>query len=297
MAGPDIDVGEHVEALLAQLRRQGGEQAGALGDELVRLLVNFYGDGLERVVDIVGAEAPELLGRLAADPLVEAQLILHGLHPLSVEERIEAALDRVRPYLGSHAGGVAYLGVDDDGVAHLRLDGSCNGCPSSTVTVKLTIEEALLNAVPEVTAVAVQGETKEAAPLLQIGMRPGAEPVPGHAPAANATAWRHPSAQQLPASGFASSVVLDGQAVLVARLGQTLYAYTDRCAVCSDSLVGDAGAVLDGDVLTCAACSARFDVRLAGRAADRSGRRLNPLPLLDDVSGVRIAVVPDPVAV
>ena len=52
-----------------------------------------------------------MLDRLVADPLVESLLLLHGLHPLDVDTRIQRALDNVRPYLGSHAGGVEYLGV------------------------------------------------------------------------------------------------------------------------------------------------------------------------------------------
>ena len=81
--------------------------------------------------------------RLLADPLVESLLLLHDLHPLDVDTRIQRALDRVRPYLGSHAAGVEYLGVGPDGVARLRLEGSCHGCPSSTVTVRLAIEGAV----------------------------------------------------------------------------------------------------------------------------------------------------------
>ena len=80
-----------------------------------------------------------------------ALLILHGLHPLDVETRIARALDRVRPYLGSHGGDVKLLGVTD-GVVHLRLEGSCHGCPSSTVTMKLAIEKAIEEAAPEVAA-------------------------------------------------------------------------------------------------------------------------------------------------
>ena len=60
-----------------------------------------------------------MLAPLADDPLVESLLLLHGLHPLDVDARIQRALDRVRPYLGSHAGGVEYLGVAD-GVARLQ---------------------------------------------------------------------------------------------------------------------------------------------------------------------------------
>jgi Fe-S cluster biogenesis protein NfuA/nitrite reductase/ring-hydroxylating ferredoxin subunit len=283
------DVGERVEMLLDQLRRQGGAPAAATGEELVSSLVAFYGDGLARVVEILGDSHPELLLELADDPLVESQLILHDLHPVGVDERIERALDGVRPYLGSHAGGVAYLGVDDDGVAHLRLDGSCNGCPSSTVTVRLTIEEALLEAAPEVVGVEVEGATPTPQKLIQIGLRPGLESTASHE---EGPRWLHPSALDLPAAGACAQAHLDGRPVLICRLGETYYAYTDSCAACGSSLKG---AGLVGDVLSCPSCDGRYDVRLAGRSRDGSGRRLEPLPLLDDVSGIRIALLPEAV--
>ena len=79
------------------------------------------------------------------------------------------ALDQVRPYLGSHAGGVELLGVDAAGVVHLRLEGSCDGCPSSVQTVKLAIERAIEEAAPEVAGVEVENLTREREPqLLQI---------------------------------------------------------------------------------------------------------------------------------
>ena len=274
------DVGEQVEALLTRIGEQGGESAQRTGDELVRLLVGYYGDALSRAVDAIG---PGATFALTKDPLVESLLLLHGLHPLSVDDRIEQALDRARPYLGSHAGGVEYLGVDDEDVAHLRLSGSCDGCPSSTVTVQMTIEQAVLGVAPELAGIDVEGVAHDDKPLLQIGMRPGITPTP---------VWRHPSAPDLPDEGTVSGLVLDGHAVVVVRLGETYYAYTDACPSCSGSL---AGARLDGDVVSCPACAARFDVRLAGRSTDGSGRRLEPLPLLDDVSGIRIGLLSEAV--
>ena len=114
----------------AELLEQSGHLAADTGEKIVRLLVEYYGAGLARICEIVGADRPDLVHQLAADPLVESQLILHGLHPLTVDERIEPALDRVRPYLGSHAGGVAFLGVDDGrGRPAAAVDGSCHGCP------------------------------------------------------------------------------------------------------------------------------------------------------------------------
>jgi Fe-S cluster biogenesis protein NfuA len=231
------EVGEQVEALLSQLHRQGGDAAAATGDELVRVVVDYYGTGLERIVGGLDGAA---LDKLIEDPLVESLLILHGLHPVPVEERIERALDRVRPYLGSHAGGVAFLGISEDGVAQLRLDGSCHGCPSSTVTVRMTIEDALLEAVPELAGVDVAGQVEPAPALLQIGMRPGAP------------AWQHPSAPDLPADGATSIARLDGRTVLLARIDATYYAYADRCPACAGSL---AGAPLSGDLLSCPRCA------------------------------------------
>ncbi|MGH3656219.1 MAG: NifU family protein, partial [Micromonosporaceae bacterium] len=83
-----------------------------------------------------------------------------GLHPAGVADRVQTALDQVRPYLGSHAGGVELLGVDPDGAARLRLQGSCDSCASSTVTAKLAIERAVLDAVPEVSRVDVENLTE-----------------------------------------------------------------------------------------------------------------------------------------
>src|SRR5690348_11456386 len=166
--------GERIEELLATMGSTSGSAAAA-AEELVRLLLGLYGDGLGHIMDALAAEgAPgdAVRDRLLADPLVESLLLLHDLHPLDVDTRVQRALDRVRPYLGSHAGGVEYLGTGPDGVARLRLEGSCHGCPSSTVTVRLAIEGAVQDAAPEVTEVGVEGMTEPPGPqLLQSGQR------------------------------------------------------------------------------------------------------------------------------
>jgi Fe-S cluster biogenesis protein NfuA len=88
--------------------------------------------------------------------VVGGLFLLHGLHPLGVEDRVRQALEGVRPYLRSHGGNVELLGVSD-GVVRLRLNGSCHSCPSSAVTMQQTIEEAIYGKAPEVTAVEVEG--------------------------------------------------------------------------------------------------------------------------------------------
>ena len=205
-----------------------------------------------------------MLDRLTDDPLVESLLLLHDLHPLDVDARIQRALDRVRPYLGSHAGGVEYLGVSD-GVARLRLEGSCHGCPSSTVTVQLAIEGAVQDAAPEVAEVVVEGMTAPpAAPtLLQIGRRPEDDALASAGnPAGPAMSAGSPCPASARRARGRSRPPRATSRVLVCSVRGTLYAYRDACAACGRSL---ADGVLDREKLTCSDCGSRYDVRLAGQ--------------------------------
>ena len=112
-------------------------------------------------MDVVGEANRPLLDRLAEDDHVRGLLVLHDLHPKSTHERVTEALDKVRPYLGSHAGDVEFVGIDDDGVLRLQLQGTCDGCPSSTVTAKYAIERMVREVAPEISDVVVEGVVPE----------------------------------------------------------------------------------------------------------------------------------------
>jgi Fe-S cluster biogenesis protein NfuA len=134
--------------------------------ELVQALVELYGEGLARIV----AHDPECVAGVAGDELVSHLLLLHGLHPVPLEERVRGALAEVRPYLEQHGGDVELLSVGD-GVARLRLQGTCNGCPSSTATLKHAIEDAIQRAAPDIEEIEAEGAVEVAPPgLLQIEM-------------------------------------------------------------------------------------------------------------------------------
>lgn len=274
--GPD-EVAERIASLLTEAEDQ---QAAALAEEAVALVVQLYGAAMTRAIAMLEEAGPEghaMFERLAADPLIGNLLVVHDLHPVDTLTRVGRALDQVRPYLGSHAGGVELLGVDEDGIARLRLQGSCDGCPSSAVTVKLAIERAILEAAPEVAAVEVENVVPEPT-LLQIGTRPPEDD------------WLRVELPAL-AGGETASVTVGEARLLAARVGDTRYLYRDVCTACGSTLDG---AVLADSVLTCATCRAGFDVRLAGRAVDGSGNHLDPIPLIDDETGARVAL-PTPV--
>jgi Fe-S cluster biogenesis protein NfuA len=207
-----------------------------------------------------------------------------------VDTRIQRALDKVRPYLGSHAGGVTYLGVTGEGVAQLRLEGSCDGCASSTVTVQLAIKGAIEDAAPEVTEVVVEGVTPPPGPetLLQIGRRPPGADGPGGVPAGAGDARWVTIPDMGPPSSRPVIAEVAGTRVLLCSVRGTLYAYRDACAACGISLAE--GTLTLGE-LACPACGMSYDVRSAGRSlGDGPAVHLDPLPLLSDSQGVRVAV-------
>jgi Fe-S cluster biogenesis protein NfuA/nitrite reductase/ring-hydroxylating ferredoxin subunit len=280
-----------VEALLEQVEglAPGGPRDVAL--ELVQALLDLYGEGLGRIVEHVSAadESGALAAALAGDELVAHLLLLHGLHPVPVERRVREALDSVRPYLDSHGGGVELLSLDD-GVAHLKLEGSCNGCPSSRVTLQSAIEDAIQTAAPDVARIEADGVSNgngngngdgdgSGGGLLQI------ETVGRPAPKRS---WTQAGA--LPGLAGGQTLVQDvaGEALLFCRLERRMYAYRSGCPCCGASL-GDG--VLAGTQLECSGCGHTFDVRRAGRCVDAPEWHLDPVPLLvDHDGGVKVAV-------
>jgi Fe-S cluster biogenesis protein NfuA len=158
---------DRVEALLEELDAIGDAPARETATALVQALLDLYGEGLARIVGHV-AERDDgaLADALAGDELVAPLLILHGLHPHPLERRVDTALADVRPYLESHGGGVELLGIEE-GVVRLQLQGSCSGCPSSAVTLKHAVEEAIHEAAPDVADIVAEDAPREPA-LIQL---------------------------------------------------------------------------------------------------------------------------------
>lgn len=128
MASTDLDpagLAARIEELLERIGSDGGPAVGYAAEELVRVLMSFYGSGLARMVAVVEAGAgATIVHRMAADPLLAGLLALHDLHPVPVAQRLEHALDAARRRLGSHGTGLALAGIDDEGRVHVRVEGS-----------------------------------------------------------------------------------------------------------------------------------------------------------------------------
>ncbi|HDM10614.1 MAG: NifU family protein [Deltaproteobacteria bacterium] len=72
---------------------------------------------------------------------------------MRLREKVESALDKVRPSLQADGGDVQLVDVGDDGIVKVRLTGACGGCPMSQMTLKMGIERILKQNIPEIQAV------------------------------------------------------------------------------------------------------------------------------------------------
>jgi len=71
----------------------------------------------------------------------------------SVKDRVTTVIDAIRPYIQGDGGDIELVDVDDAGVVKVRLQGACVGCPSASMTLKMGVERALKEKVPEVSEV------------------------------------------------------------------------------------------------------------------------------------------------
>ena len=280
-------IGDRIDTLFDALGA-GGAVARGRAEELVREVADLYGAGLDRILEILkdrGALDPGHPGRADLRRTGVRLLLIHGLHPQDLQTRVAAALDSVRPYLGSHGGDVELLEINDDGVVRLSLLGTCQGCPSSSVTLKFAVEEAIEVGCPgshgdrgrrgrKDRRLAGRDPRGRAAGPAEPGSRwfrgrprpamPAAgrstPRVPG-SPCPSSPSW---NPGRLRASWSAAGIPL-----LACRTGQDVYAYRDYCPRCTRSMDGATlqralAAPVGGGLLRCPSCRAHFDVRQAG---------------------------------
>jgi Fe-S cluster biogenesis protein NfuA len=267
---------QEAEGLVERIERL-SQEAGPEAQELLGAVMELYGEGLERIVEIVqegGEAATPVRDRMIADGVVASLLLIHDLYPVPLSERVADALASVRPYMESHGGDVELLGVEE-GVAKMRLVGHCEGCPASEATLELAIKKALEETAPDLEGLEVEGVEKPAFELPVVQSN-GAAP-----------AWTDLDGDP-PAVGRTAPMTVGGADVLVANVGGTLLAYRNTCGWCRARL--DAAPMAPDGTLTCPACERRFELRRAGRSPDDDRVQIPPVPLLRGEGRVRVAV-------
>ena len=276
------DLTSRLESLPDPVARQSAEG-------LVSTVIELYGEGLGRIfaaLDEAGEAGAALRRLLSEDGVVASLMLIHDLFPVELEARVLEALAGVRPYMESHGGNVELIELAD-GVARIRLEGSCDGCPASASTLELAIKQALDEAAPDLEGLVVEGavESPEATfgesatelPVVTVAPgNPGAEP-----------AWFDVDGLDDVSEGELRRPSVAGIGMVVARVEGSLLAYRDSCAGCGAALAG--GTLTEG-VLACPACERRYYLPRAGRSLDEDRLQLEPVPLLAGAGGARVAL-------
>jgi Fe-S cluster biogenesis protein NfuA/nitrite reductase/ring-hydroxylating ferredoxin subunit len=262
--------GRHIQELVERIDMLPEPAARALVHECMESLLGFYGQGLERILQILkhsGIGGQQAYEELIHDRVVSGLLLIHGLHPVELKTRLREALEKIRPYMQSHGGNVELLSLEDE-FARLRLEGACKTCPSSAVTMELAVRHAIEEACPDLQGFEVEG----------------AVAAPEHHSAA--PEWTPvDEALYLKEGGLIRATVANVSLILCKSSGN-LYAYRDRCPACNLPLhLGS----LEAGVLACRA-GHRYSVQNAGIGVNDSHLHLEPLPLVLDHGSVQVAI-------
>ena len=294
--GSDEDLVARVQELQARLDAAGDSATREVAEELVSAVVQMYGAGLEKI-----------FSTLADDPDVGSLLLIHDLHPIPMETRVIEALEKVRPYMESHGGNVELLSLED-GVARIRLQGSCSDCKASSATLELAIKQALEEAAPDLWGLEVEGINEDPTTGMPLPMAEPTAPTGFELPVVNvgmgdplpmADGGQPAPAPTRPPSWYdvegVSSVALqklvttevEGHGLVIANVDGTLLAYHNHCAACGGAL--DRGE-LSGGALACPECGRSYFLPRAGRSLDGENLQLEPIPLLQEQGRIRVAL-------
>ena len=284
---------ERIEMLIQEVTELPDTRVRATVEELVQSLLDMYGDGLSRILELTAqseTSGNELIKIFTQDDLLSSLFLLHDLHPEDIETRVARALVEVRPYLKSHGGNVELVTIDK-GVAYLRLEGSCHGCPSSTITLKLAIEEAIYKAAPDLLELKVEGVTDPPPrPGIPITFVPPRKRKLDTQTTEQNGSWTMIGELNSLTVGTPKVIDVDGEPLLFCRIENTYYAYHDQCGSCNASL---GGGKIEGTTLICSSCGQHFDICRAGRSLDTPDVFLEPIPLLIENDKVKVALTKD----
>ena len=210
------------------------------------------GEALRRLVAALKSHPAALAAMKSAvnDDVVYAVLRRHGIIKPSLTERVEAALEGIRPMLASHGGDVELVSITPPAI-EVRFTGACDGCPASQLTFHAGVKKAVEDACPEITEIL---QVKGTGATLVNG--DSVRFVSPFALGAGGT-WQYGAKlHEIPDNGIMAKS-LDGEKILFSRRGSMVSCFQNACAHLGLAL--DDGEVENG-IITCPYHGFRYDL-------------------------------------
>ncbi|TVP62838.1 MAG: hypothetical protein EA343_09905 [Nodularia sp. (in: Bacteria)] len=203
---------------------------------LKRAIEDLHKVALTHLIKNLKQESMSALRQAVDDEIVYSVLLYHELvkpQPAPLIERIQAALEEVRPGLKSHDGDVEFVAIKPPDTVEVKLIGSCSSCPTSTLTLTQSVEQAIKNHCPEITKVVAVNHTSTVNNSFT--------------PEDTSTWVKVTTVDQIPESGILTGKVGKNSLILY-RQGVNVTCYLNACPHLATPL--DMGK-LDHGILTC----------------------------------------------
>lgn len=269
--------------------------------DLVQIILKLYGESLRRIMASFDAEPQrdQILGRMANDEVIRSILLIHGLMPVSLYDRVATKLNELRPYLVSQGCDVELLGIDD-ARARIRLMRSGKGAPPIAV-LKADIEKALSEVAPDLAGIEIDGFSEKVEATAKVAAALGRmieKPKNDSKPAlvqikrkqlevtAPENTWVPVIRSQSIEDGQFKIVNFEDINVLILNLGGEFFAYRNACA--------DGGLPLDDSLfqspmLNCSCHGYGYDLR-RGNCIERPDLKLTSVPVNLEDQKVKIGL-------
>jgi Fe-S cluster biogenesis protein NfuA len=151
-----------IETLVRKLEESSDPALRRAAQDLVQAVMELHGAGLERMLEIVqntGDPGQTIIQQLGRDEVVRSVLLLYGLHPLDLRERVTQALEGTGAFLKSNGASAELASIDDGGVVTVHFQAKQGGCGSSAAAVKSRIEGAIQDFAPDAASIVVEDTT------------------------------------------------------------------------------------------------------------------------------------------
>jgi len=165
---------DRIERLLGELRSSTAPATWARIHELVSSMTTIYGRGLGRTLEIFAEAAAGIdettRTALCEDTLVGSLLLLHGLHPSPIEERVSAAVERVRRAMGASGGQIEAAPIASNGSITVHVSGDWRTSRVPPDAIEAALRRAIEEAAPDLVRLDIDREELEGSPLPSNGM-------------------------------------------------------------------------------------------------------------------------------
>lgn len=161
-----------IDRLVHRVTAFADENARTTSLELLQSMMDLHGAAMSRIVELLsesGEAGRSALTKLGSDPLICGLLVLYGIHPVSLQERVSRAIEKVRPQMQKHGGSVELIEVTDDAV-RLNIQSLGHGCGSSPDGLKSTVEQAILEVAPDVVNILISGAEPDSSGFVPLNM-------------------------------------------------------------------------------------------------------------------------------